>query len=62
MILRVYITVVLHLSGLNGIASHPHMQKIRIIGFFFENKLHGQFEIRLLLFTVLPASKTFDLA
>jgi len=26
------------------------MQKIWIIGFFFENRLHGQFEVRLLLF------------
>jgi len=32
--------------------SHPNMEKIRIIGFFFENKLHWQFEFRLLLFTV----------
>jgi len=30
----------LHLSGLNGTASHPDMQKIQIIGFFFENRLH----------------------
>jgi len=28
-------TVELHLSGLNGTASQPDMQKIRIIGFFF---------------------------
>ena len=37
--------VELHLSGLNGTASHMDMQKIRIIGFFFENKLHLQFEV-----------------
>jgi hypothetical protein len=40
-----------HLSGLIGKASHPDMQKIQIIGFFFENRLHWQFEFRLLLFT-----------
>jgi hypothetical protein len=37
-------TVELHLSGLIGTASHPDMQKIRIIGFFFGNRLHWQFE------------------
>ena len=44
-------TVELHLSGLIGTASHPDMQNIRIIGLFFENRLHWQFEVRLLLFT-----------
>jgi len=29
------------LSGLNGTTSLPDMQKIRIIGFLFENRLHG---------------------
>jgi len=38
-------TVELHLSGLIGTAGHPDTQKIRIIGFFFENKLQGQFEV-----------------
>jgi len=33
-------TVKLPLSGLIGTASHPDMQKIRIIGFFFKNRLH----------------------
>ena len=33
-------TVELHLSELIGTASHPDMQKIRIIGVFFENGLH----------------------
>ena len=28
------------LSGLIGTANHPNLQKIQIIGFFFENKLH----------------------
>jgi hypothetical protein len=40
------------LSGLVGMPSHPDLQKIRIIGFFFENRLHWQFETRLFLFTV----------
>ena len=38
--------------GLIGTVKHPDMQKIMIIGFFFENRLHCQFEVRLLLFTV----------
>jgi hypothetical protein len=33
-------TVELHLSGIIGRASHPVTQKIRIIGFFFGNRLH----------------------
>jgi len=41
----------LRFSGLIGTVSHPDMQKIRITGFFFENRLHLQFEFRLLLFT-----------
>jgi hypothetical protein len=39
-------TVELQLSGLIGTASHPDMQKIRTIGFLFENRLHWQFEVR----------------
>ena len=38
-------TLELHLSGLIGTDSHPDMQKIRMIGFFFENRLHWQFEV-----------------
>jgi len=45
-------TVELHLSGLIVTASHPDMQKIRIIRFFFESRLHWQCEVGLLLFTV----------
>jgi hypothetical protein len=33
-------TVERHLSGLIGTASHPDKQKIRLIGFFYEN-MHG---------------------
>jgi len=40
-----------HFSGLIGMASHLDIHIIQIIGFFFENRLHWQFEIRLLLFT-----------
>jgi hypothetical protein len=52
-------TVELHLSGLIETASHPDMQKIRITGFFFENRLHWQFEVRLLLFTLCTCVRTF---
>jgi len=34
----------LHLSGLIGTVSQPDIQKIRVTGFFFENRLHWQFE------------------
>ena len=37
--------VELHLSGLIGTASHPDMQEIRTIGFFFEKWLHWQFKV-----------------
>ena len=43
--------VELHLSGFIGTVSHPDMQKIWVIWFDFENKLHWQFEGRLLQFT-----------
>jgi len=46
------VTAELHFSGLTGTANHPDMHKIQIIGFFFVNGLHWQFEIWLLLFTV----------
>jgi hypothetical protein len=51
----------LHLCRLIGKASHPDMQKIRIRRFFFENRLHWQNEVWLLLFTVcqyVPVFKT----
>jgi len=35
-------TAQLHLSALIGTASHPDMQKIRIVVFFFANSLHWQ--------------------
>jgi len=48
---RLY-TVEIRLSELIWTASHSKLHKIRIIGFFFENRLHCQFAVRLLLFTV----------
>jgi len=33
-------------------ASYADMQKIRIIGFIFEHRLHWRFEIRLLLLAI----------
>jgi hypothetical protein len=45
-------TAELPLSGLIGMASHPDTRKIWIIGYFFENGLHWQFAVQLLLFTV----------
>jgi hypothetical protein len=38
-------TLELHLSGLLGTTSHRDMQKIRIIAFYFENRLHFQPEV-----------------
>jgi hypothetical protein len=42
----------LNLSGLIGTSNHSDMQRIRMIGFFFENRPHWQFEVALLQFTV----------
>jgi len=46
-------TAELHLSGLIRMASHPDTQKIRIIGFYFENGLHWQFEVEKFLQTAV---------
>ena len=54
-------TVEHHLSGLIGTAFHPDMQRFRIIGFFFENKLHWQFAVRMFLFTVCTYCSTLTL-
>jgi hypothetical protein len=51
-VLKRLITVEPLLSGLIGMAKEPDMQKIRIIGFLFEYKLHWQFQVELLLFTI----------
>ena len=45
-------TVELHLSRLIGTASHTDIQKIQMIGFFFENSLYWQSAVQLLLFAV----------
>ena len=44
--------VELHLFGIIETDSHPDKQNIPIIGFFFDNRLHWESEVRLLLFTV----------
>jgi len=44
--------VEIDLSRLIGTAKHPDVQKIWVLGLFFENRLHWQFVVRLLLFTV----------
>jgi hypothetical protein len=54
--------VELHLSGLTGTASHPDMQKIRIIGFFLIIKLHGSLKFGCYYLHHVPASKPFDYA
>jgi hypothetical protein len=43
-------TVEPHLSVLNGMVSHPDMQKIRIIEFFFDSRPHWQFEAKKKIF------------
>jgi len=37
--------VKIHLAGLFGTASHADMQKIRVIGFIFENRLHRHCDV-----------------
>ena len=49
-----------HFSGLIGMASLPDMQIIQITGFFFENRLHWQFEFSSYYLQYVPASKPFD--
>ena len=44
--------VELRLSGLTGKARYPDVHKIRVSGFFFENRLHWRYEVLLLLFTL----------
>ena len=45
LLLGVWSIVERHLSGLTGTAGHLDMHKIRIIGFFFENRLYWQLEV-----------------
>ena len=53
--------VELHLSGLIATASDPGMQKIQIIGFFFENRLDWQFvKFGCYYLRYVLASKPFD--
>jgi hypothetical protein len=44
LIIIAVVAVELHLCGLIG-TSHPAMQKIQIIGFFFENRQYRQSEV-----------------
>ena len=46
---RCWSSVGLHLPGLFGTMKQRDMQIIRIIKFFFENRIHLQFEVRLCL-------------
>ena len=50
--IQIKIKLELLLSGLIGASNHPDKQKIRKTEFFFENRLHWQFGVRLLLFAV----------
>ena len=43
--LVLYHKMELHVSRIIWTAIHPDMQKIRTVGFFFENELHWQFEV-----------------
>jgi len=56
--------VELHISGLTGTVSHPDMQKIRITGVFFENRLHWQSDDGCYFFYItictVPVSKPLD--
>jgi hypothetical protein len=47
-------------AGLIGTARLPDMRKIRINGSFVENRVHWQFEVRLLQFIVCTGYKPFD--
>ena len=53
-------TAELHLSGLIGTASNPDMQKIRIIGVFFEIGYIGCLKFGCYYLQHVPASKPFD--
>ena len=44
-IIRNVNTIELHFSGINGTAKYPDKQEVRIIGFLFANRLHGQFDV-----------------
>ena len=53
-------TVELYLSRLIGIVSHPDMQKIQIIGFFFESTLIGSLKLGCYYLQYEPAYKPVD--
>jgi hypothetical protein len=47
------IRVELQLAGLIGTARYLDMQKIQIIGFCFENRIHWQFGVEKILHTAV---------
>jgi hypothetical protein len=53
-------TIELHLSGLIGMASHPDMQKIRIIGFFLKTGYIGSMNFGCYYLQYVPACESFD--
>jgi len=57
---RCVFTVEHHLSGLIGTASHPDMQKMRIIGFFFLTGYIGSLKFGCYYLQYVSASKPFD--
>ena len=54
------IAVELRLPGLIGTASHPDVQKIRIIGSFLETGYIGTLKFGCYYLQYVPASKPFD--
>jgi hypothetical protein len=53
-------TIELHLSGLIGTASHPDMQKIRIIGVSLKMSYNGSLKFGCYYLRHVPASKPID--
>jgi len=56
----IIITVKLYFSTLIGMVSHPDMQKIRIIRFFFDNRQHCSLKFGCYYLQYVSASKPFD--
>jgi hypothetical protein len=54
------ITVQLHLPGLIVTAKRPEMPKVRIIGFFFENRLYSSLNFGCYYLQYVPTSKPSD--
>jgi hypothetical protein len=56
----IVLTVDFRLSVLIGTLSHPNNQKIWLIGFFFENRLHWQFSVGCYCLQTVLEFKLFD--